>query len=141
MGLLLSNSVLVILIKELSNIPYMKGSLWDSGSMLFYTFFYGSVMLILLLSRVLQRTEKKTSFQKALFPGIMAGIGSSAGMYLVGIVISTGIPAGRSFPVISVVSILTGSVAAVIFFNEKITRTFVIGNIFALTSIISTSLV
>ncbi|MBL8028222.1 MAG: hypothetical protein JNL74_17495 [Fibrobacteres bacterium] len=139
LGLLISNSVLGIAIKELSNTPYGNTTMWDVGTIPFYLIFYGSVML-LLIPFALFNNFKREILPKAILPGLIAAAGSTGGMVLVGIIINTGISAASFFPIISVTSILTGSLSAVLFFKEKVTKTLIFGNILAFASILSTVL-
>jgi len=139
LGLLLTNSTLILFIKELSILPCGNTTLWDAGDKLFYAIFYGSSTIFIMPYTIL-RKENRQVLSKSILPGIMAGAGSSIGMAIMSIIVNSGMPGGRFLPIVSVTSILAGSVVSVLFFNEKISRNFIAGNILAFASILSTLL-
>jgi len=135
-GMLIVNSVFLTGTKVLSYHSLPEGvNLWTRGGDFFYCLSY-AVGVVFCLPYLLLRLPYREQFKPALISGLIGSAGAISGLGFISYCVSHRMSGTLCFPLSSITSIFGGSLAGILFFNEKPTPYFYAGNALAAASIL-----
>lgn len=135
-GLLISNSIWLLMMKVLSYLPYPGSpNLFVKGQSL-YIALQAVLLLVLTGQQVARHEPGQARFWASLPAGLVAGIGSVSGMTIIAVCVGRLYDSALCFPVYSVVGIVLVSLYSILFFGEKPDRFWVAGNALAVLCIL-----